>query len=169
MKTLRNLTVQTTSLTSNNKLQLNHQIKFLGFLSLLLLLFAPMLSSSLTAQNVNSSTKVLKTTSNGIIVKGTVKDGSTPIPDVSVNLKGTKVGTTTDSRGNFTFPKALNPGDVLIFSYLGYTSKEVKIKKNTTSLNVNLEIEIEELELVIVGALDNGKIYKSKRKKKAAN
>jgi hypothetical protein len=61
----------------------------------------------------------------GKIVKGTVRDeDKQPVPGVSVYLKGTSVGTTTDAAGNFTFPRELQTGDVLIFSFIGYETRE---------------------------------------------
>ena len=51
-------------------------------------------------------------------VSGTVTDGSEPIPGVSVIVKGTTNGTTTDFDGNYTI--SANNGDILVFSYVGF-------------------------------------------------
>ena len=77
------------------------------------------------------------------------KDG-TPLPGVSVLVKGTASGTVTGSDGTFTLAVP-EKTSALIFSYLGYSSKEVAI---TGSLaNVSLEIsQTKSLdEVVVVG------------------
>jgi hypothetical protein len=73
-------------------------------------------------------------------VKGVVtseEDGS-PIPGVSILLKGTAIGIQTDKKGYFEFPEKLQNGDVLYFSFIGYESKEVVISKQTY-LDIKLE------------------------------
>lgn len=98
-------------------------------------------------------------TSQGLTVKGTVIDEDSPLLGVNIIHKGTEVGTTTDLNGDFIFPKALKPDDILIFSYLGYETQEVVITKNTTILKVILTLDA----VVMGGALEVDKPYKSKR------
>ncbi|WP_299227352.1 carboxypeptidase-like regulatory domain-containing protein [uncultured Psychroserpens sp.] len=92
-------------------------------------------------------------------VKGMVSDDSGPILGANITLKGTKVGTSTDKDGAFIFPKALTPGDILVFSYLGYETQEVKIEENTTFINLVLTTDLIE----IMGAVNADTPYKSKR------
>ena len=67
----------------------------------------------------------------GKIVKGTVKDADKqPLPGVNVYLKGTTVGTITDAAGNFTFPQELQAGDVLVFSFIGFETREYVVGKD---------------------------------------
>lgn len=72
------------------------------------------------------------------------------LPGVSVVLKGTQRGTTTNAQGEFT----LNVPDrsaVLVFSFVGYLSQEVEVG-NKTSLSVRLAPEDKSLnEVVVVG------------------
>ncbi|GEP97452.1 SusC/RagA family TonB-linked outer membrane protein [Chitinophaga cymbidii] len=57
-------------------------------------------------------------------VKGVVKDSAgNALPGVSVHIKGSSRGTTTDMNGQFRLDP-VNNGDVLVFSLLGYTSVE---------------------------------------------
>lgn len=66
----------------------------------------------------------------GKIVKGTVRDeDKQPVRGVSVYLKGATVGTVTDADGNFTFPQELQAGDVLVFAYIGYETREYVVAK----------------------------------------
>ena len=80
-------------------------------------------------------------------ITGNVKDQSNvPLPGVNVVVKGTKNGTQTDFDGDFSI--AANLGDVLTFSYVGFTPKEITVT-SANSYNVTLE-EGEALEEVIV-------------------
>ena len=50
-------------------------------------------------------------------------------------LKGTKVGTVTNSTGNYSF--TINEKGLLVFSYAGYENKEIKVAGDQT-MNVSL-------------------------------
>ncbi len=66
----------------------------------------------------------------------------------SIVIKGTTTGVISDIDGNFSI--ILPPGEqVLIFSYIGMTTKEISIG-NQTQLNVQMENVAEELEEVVV-------------------
>lgn len=81
-------------------------------------------------------------------IKGTVTDEKgEPIIGANVVVKGTDNGTITDVDGNFTLQAAENA--VLQFSYIGYISNEVAIKKQT-QLNVVLREDAQALEEVVV-------------------
>lgn len=94
-------------------------------------------------------------------VKGIISDENGPLEGVSIVLKGTSVGTSTDSKGAFTFPKALAPKDVLVISYLGFETVKYPIKEDTSTINVTLTADAIEF----VGAPNSNKPYKSKRSK----
>lgn len=83
-------------------------------------------------------------------IKGVVKDGTGNIlPGVSVRVKGTNTGTTTDGNGQFSIQA--NTTDVLLFSYIGYTQKEELISART-SVQVTMAASSEQLdEVVVVG------------------
>ena len=55
--------------------------------------------------------------------KVTDVDSSDPIAGVNVVVKGTSTGTASDFDGNFSI--AVNQGDVLVFSYVGYSTQEI--------------------------------------------
>jgi TonB-linked SusC/RagA family outer membrane protein len=85
-------------------------------------------------------------------VKGVVKEKSSGelLPGVSIVIKGTVRGTETDFDGNFTIER-VKSGDVLVFRYLGFATKEVVIGSNF-NLNVELDQSAEQLdEIVVVG------------------
>lgn len=69
--------------------------------------------------------------------KITADDGSV-LPGVNVVEKGTEKGTTSNGEGIYTI--TVNPDAVLVFSFIGFQSKEVKLKAETT-LNVVLKLD----------------------------
>ena len=82
-------------------------------------------------------------------VSGIVTDDtSQPIPGVSVVIKGTTTGTSTDFDGNYTL-KA-NNGDTLVFSYVGYEAQEVAVTGST--LNVTMQSGVALDEVILVGS-----------------
>lgn len=86
-----------------------------------------------------------------IVVRGKVSDarGET-LPGVSIKVKGTSMGTSTDVNGNYSL--SVNENATLVFSYIGYVSKEV-IVNNQTSINVVLTESTAALSEVVVTAL----------------
>ena len=70
-------------------------------------------------------------------VTGVVKDSTgLPMSGVTVMVKGTSIGTTTDATG--TFKVAASPASTLIFSAIGYGQQEFKVGSKT-SLNISLK------------------------------
>jgi len=83
-----------------------------------------------------------------IKVSGKVTDSSgSPLPGVTVVLKGTTQGTITDSDGNYNIVNV--PGDAfLIFSFVGMKSQEIQVARKSI-LNVVMEEETIGLEEVV--------------------
>ena len=76
------------------------------------------------------------------------KDG-TPLPGVSVLVKGTKVGTKTDANGTFRISVPAN-SQTLVISSVGFTQQELSI--TGSDVNVNLVASNSSLnEIVVVG------------------
>jgi TonB-linked SusC/RagA family outer membrane protein len=83
------------------------------------------------------------------IIKGTVtnKQGN-PIPGVTIIVKGTTRGTTSDVNGNYII-EVENSQSILVFSFIGYTNQEVTVESRT-QINVALLEEVVGLEEVVV-------------------
>lgn len=83
-----------------------------------------------------------------VTVSGTVADSNgDPLIGCSVQLKGSGVGTVTDLDGHFKLQ--VPEGKTLIFSYIGYKTKELKAQKN---MKVTLDDDTHVLnEVVAVG------------------
>ncbi len=84
---------------------------------------------------------------SGIVTSA--EDGAT-LPGVSVYVKGTTIGTVSDENGNYSLsiPEDL---DVLVFSAIGYQTKEVLILGRST-IDVELEVDVRILEEVVVAS-----------------
>ncbi|SFC82374.1 SusC/RagA family TonB-linked outer membrane protein [Algibacter pectinivorans] len=83
-------------------------------------------------------------------ISGTVSDASgLPLPGATVLVKGTSSGTSSDFDGNYSI--TARQGSTLVFSFVGYTTKEVAIGASNT-VNVTLQEDAESLEEVVVTA-----------------
>lgn len=83
-----------------------------------------------------------------ITVTGVVSDTGGPIPGVNVVVKGTTNGASTDFNGKYTIENIASDA-TLVFSYLGFITKELPVNGQTT-LNVTLQEDAAELEAVVV-------------------
>jgi len=77
-------------------------------------------------------------------------DEGNALPGVSILVKGTTNGTTTDVDGNYIIN--VEEGATLVYNFIGFESQEVKITSGQTVANVALVTDTKELqEVVIVG------------------
>lgn len=82
---------------------------------------------------------------------GKVTDANgTALPGVSVLVRGTSQGATTDADGNYRVSASANAR--VGFSYIGFLSQEVAVG-NQTTLNVTLQEDTRQLEEVVVSGL----------------
>jgi hypothetical protein len=90
--------------------------------------------------------------SQSIPINGRVlDDGGNPLPGVSVLIKGTSAGTITDLDGSFVLDVVDND-DVLVFSYMGFSTQEIQVAGRST-ITVTLLENVESLGEVVVTAL----------------
>lgn len=93
---------------------------------------------------------ILSAYSQGITVTGTITDGSESLPGVSVLIKGSATGTTTDQNGRYSLTVP-NQNTVLQFSYVGFTPQEISVG-NRTVINITLQEDTQIMdEVVVVG------------------
>jgi TonB-linked SusC/RagA family outer membrane protein len=87
-------------------------------------------------------------------IQGKVVDNNgVPMPGVNIVIKGTNTGTSTDMNG--TFVLNTKPEGVLIFSFIGYKTIEVKIK-GKDSFNIKMVEDFSMLDQVIVSGVAMG-------------
>lgn len=80
----------------------------------------------------------------------TAADDGSPLPGVSVVVKGTTDGTSTDNKGDYTLN--VTDGATLVFSFIGLASQEIVIGTRTT-VDVTLASDVTQLSEVVVTAL----------------
>ncbi len=84
------------------------------------------------------------------VVKGNISDASgMPIAGVNVVEKGTTNGAISDFDGNFSI--SANGNSILVFSYVGYDSKEIAVN-NRSTFNVTLDDGVSLDEVMLVGS-----------------
>ena len=109
----------------------------------LLLLFVLFVFTGITA--LFAQTKVITGTVTSAV------EGEGAIPGVTVQVKGTTVGTVTDINGKYTLPVPQN-ATTLVFTYIGMKKQEVEIS-GRSEVNAVLESDILGLDEVVVTAL----------------
>ncbi|WP_281635509.1 SusC/RagA family TonB-linked outer membrane protein [Flavobacterium marginilacus] len=83
-------------------------------------------------------------------VTGTVSDSSGPIPGVNIIVKGTKNSAVTDFDGGYSL-KGVPANGVLVFSFVGFKTKEIAVS-DRTKIDVVLQENANDLkEVVVVG------------------
>jgi len=102
-----------------------------------LLLFLTVTATTLVAQQPGSA------------ISGKIVDEKgAELPGVTVQVKGTTIGTSTDGSGTYSL-NVPDKGGSLVVSYIGYVTKEIAIG-NATTLNVSLVPDVKALEEVVV-------------------
>src|SRR5687768_11596026 len=95
-------------------------------LGLTIMVCALIISPRLFSQTTTISGNIRNSTTNEII------------PSVSVEVKGTVVGTFSDDKGNFRLTVNRSLPLTLIFSSIGFETKEVDVNNSATNLNIQL-------------------------------
>ncbi len=119
-------------------------VSWLLKLCIVAILFSPILVKASTTSNYDN----IQQKQNRITGVVTSADDGLSVPGVSVVVKGTSNGTSTDFDGNFNIQAEI--GQTLIFSFVGMATQEIIIKSYT--LNIVLESNNLDLdEIVVVG------------------
>lgn len=155
--------------------QLNREIvlarkdknNYLSFVASSLFAFLTIVTQHANAQKTPITTQIDTTAYNSIkgkiatsilnqkVISGNItsKNENLPLPGVNVIIKGTLNGTQTDFDGNFTLK--VETDAILVISYVGMKTKEVKIShQKTYTLKLTLEEELQG-EIVIVAGYSN--------------
>jgi len=84
-----------------------------------------------------------------ISISGTVSDANgTPLPGVTIVVKNTAKGASTDFNGNYVISD-VTKGETLVFSFIGFLNQEVVVE-NSNKLNVQLAEDTTSLDEVVV-------------------
>ena len=128
----------------------NFLLKLIYMKKLLLMIILFVFTGSLT---LFAQTKIITGTVTSAV------EGEGVIPGVTIQAKGTTVGTNTDLNGKFTIAV---PGNTttLVFSYIGMKKQEIEIAGRTT-INAVMESDLLGLDEVVVTALGISREKKS--------
>lgn len=90
-----------------------------------------------------------------IVGKITDEQGQ-PLPGVSINIKGSSQGTSSNETGAYSINAS--PSDVLVFKFLGYSAVERTVG-NASEVNIQMQQDVQSLEQIVVTG------YATQRKK----
>ena len=111
-------------------------------------------SETNTVQDKSIQKQVKSHTVSGVVLD----DFGDSLPGVSINLKGTAIGTVTDLDGKFEFPGEVKAGDVLVFSFIGMETKEYTIRKDEP---VIMKLQMVMDHYALMGELSIEEVYVS--------
>ena len=96
-----------------------------------------------------------------VTVSGTITDATagTPLPGVTITVKGKTKGAVTDANGHFSIPQVAAT-DILVVNFMGYKPMEITVGGQTT-INLALQPDVSGLNEVVVTALGIQKEKKS--------
>lgn len=98
---------------------------------------------------IESPTLAVKVSQKSISGKVTGETNEA-LPGASIIVKGTTIGTTSDSQGNFTL-SVPDDAQILVISFIGYATKEISIGTQTV-IDIKLEPDFTTLgEVVVTG------------------
>jgi TonB-linked SusC/RagA family outer membrane protein len=111
-------------------------------------------NTKLLYQQMDNNLIVIKESENiaeqrpDIVIRGKITGDGSPLNGVSIQIKGTNVGTTTNIEGNFTLTVP-NANVTLVISYVGYVSQEINLA-GRTELNASLAVSTKVIDEVVV-------------------
>ncbi len=161
LKTYKN---DTDSLKTNRYKFWNAGVASVSLLSLLSFnsSFGQIKEKQNTIQTENKNkVKQIEGLSEGIIVKGIISDEIGPLAGANVALKNSNIGVTTNFDGEFTFPKPLNVGDILLVSYVGFKTQEINVTNQTNTITLKMDDSLRH-DIYMIGEVSVAKVYQSK-------
>lgn len=85
---------------------------------------------------------------NANSISGVVTSFDAPLPNVNIAIKGSTTGIQTDANGRYQI--TARPRDILVFSYVGMKTVEIRVEDVTKVLNIDLSPMVQELDEVTV-------------------
>ncbi len=95
--------------------------------------------------NPQAKIEVINRTIAGLVTE----ESGDPLPGVSVVLKGTQTGASTDAFGRFALSVPDGPA-TLVFSFVGFLSQEIEVSTSQTTVNASMKVDTKALEEVVV-------------------
>lgn len=119
-----------------------------GYVSCMLALSCLPFQAKGNDNNIQANESVFRVEQSTNRIIGKVLDvNGEPLIGVNIQIKGTSSGVISDLNGEFQLSGKV--GDVLVCSYIGYKSQEIKVG-NSRSLKITMEEDISTIEEVVV-------------------
>jgi hypothetical protein len=112
----------------------------------------------LTFQTENNKVKQVEEQPEGIIIKGVISDELGPLAGANVALKNSSISVTTNFDGEFTFPKPIEKGAVILVSYLGFKTQVINVTSETNIITLKMDESV----CLSVGEVSVARVYQSK-------
>lgn len=110
----------------------------------LLLMFLCLFTITTSQANVTGVSEVVQQTVSGTV---TSSDNGETLPGVTIRVKGTDRGSVTNAEGAYSIEASA--GEVLVFSFIGFTEQEVTVGTQTT-VNITLSNDSQVIDEVVV-------------------
>ena len=116
-------------------------------------------SEAVQIEPTNDQSKTVERSNDKHKISGTVIDEfGDSLPGVSINLKGSSIGTISDIEGKFEFPSEVNSGDILVFSFIGMETQEYCVRKDEPlSIVLNMIMD----QYYLLGEISVEEVYSS--------
>ena len=135
------------------KFPLTVSLSWTYFLGILLICLTNGLAHGKAGSTPRKSQSVFRKVSSVLqSLTGSVTDeNGSGLPGVSILIKGTQRGTTTDTKGQYQL-ELPNGSVTLVFSFVGYVSQEKEVSGSQSILNVSLSPDTQTLdEMIVIG------------------
>lgn len=109
--------------------------------------FTLLLTTAVVVQSQASNSGEIAAPQSAHEVSGVVSDAGGPLPGVTIMEKGTANGVSSDIDGKYSL--TVQPGAVLVFSFVGYKTQEIVVG-NQTTINVVMKEDSQMMEEVVV-------------------
>lgn len=109
--------------------------------------FTLLLTTAVVVQSQASNSGEIAAPQSAHEVSGVVSDAGGPLPGVTIMEKGTANGVSSDIDGKYSL--TVQPGAVLVFSFVGYKPQEIVVG-NQTTINVVMKEDSQMMEEVVV-------------------
>lgn len=109
--------------------------------------FTLLLTTAVVVQSQASNSSEIAAPQSAHEVSGMVSDAGGPLPGVTIMEKGTNNGVSSDIDGKYSL--TVQPGAVLVFSFVGYKPQEIVVG-NQTTINVLMKEDSQMMEEVVV-------------------
>lgn len=106
-------------------------------------------STDLSYKLLDDNLIVITPRQDKLLIKGKITDvNGLPLPGVTIVIKGTASGTSTDTAGSYII-EVTSPDDVLIFTFLGMKTQEMTVG-NRVVINLAMEEDVTAIEAVVI-------------------